>query len=1658
MADFFSDLDKPEDQILEPRQTVDPAGADFFSALDAPQRPQIQNPNTGPAIEGALDVDPDAVSKARKDANDVGLSFDGLAPEDAKDISREAQRRRIENELIDAPVTADTLADPKKAQVLIDDVASLTTMERISRGFKRGALTREIGLAGYEASLGDEVSLQRATELQSQLQALGHDDEGFVSYLAATAKVLGQQFSSFADPQAAQLIGGGGALGATAGLAGGPFAPVTSAAGAAAGMTAGAVSHFTVDSYQVEAGHAYLEQIELGIDPAIAKVSAHTVGLLNAGLEIVGAKLLLAPISEAKRRIFQEGVRKFAKTEGFKNIAARAAKTWATGVAGEVSTEVAQETVNIIAAELSKSFDKGDFETITSDEVAERLAGIAEETFKGTVLLAGGSASVQYVSERVEARKAKQNAEKLQQQRDAVVNSKAFQRDPDTVAEHVAATTKANAGMDSVYLPAEALLDLATMSDEGKQIVQDLGIETAIVDAYETGSDVKISVEDLTKTIMPSEAFEQIRDHVRIGPEEMTAAEADLVEADTDVEANLGTRVPNAEGEVETVAPATELELAEQEMGLKALFSDAKDVGMTEPAYKSYLAAVQEASETGKRRQEQKRIKEEERKLSKEYAMERERAERDAAEEVAQQPIFEVMNSIGRERLDRAAVEAMLPNGADQLNELPKANGRAIVTQRGEKGVDPDTLAELYGFVDGQAMLFAMIDAGSFENAVQERADQLVRQRNPDFSNREKALEEARQSLLNSSQSRVIEMEVNALRQAEGQKRVSAKALRAAVKKQVSKMTLSQLEPTALLNSAKRAGVKAGQLLRAGDRQGATKAKLQQLKAFEAAKEAYRTRAEITKKRKFLRQFSNERRKFPSLPVEYLEKIRETLEGVSLGSRITSKREESLRAFAAKKLSEGVVVDVEGIIDAQRKMLNWQDMTLEDFNALYNSVRRLHKAGVTENKMLREAEQRSRDEIVSEMAQSIETNIKARPTPPAPTRAQQAGSAFREAGLLIANGDTILRELDGGQDLGPAQQAIKAPYNRAYRNGYNEGQIGYGARSEKAAEDLAGLYNVFDAKERANMRRPIKIPGVDKQMSHGVVLSVLLNSGNADNKAVLLNEFTEAELSAIYNHASKRDWDFAQSVWDYLETYWPEVEKATVRRQNYRPERVQAEPIQTKYGEYSGGYFPIRFDNSKSLSREEELQDMTDRIRYGQFVASHTKDSHTKERNGSRGKKLLLDPFVINSHIDQVVYDLEMGDAINDIYKVLYHPGTEQAFKDLGRTEAYHALDLWFRDIVSGEMHLGGISEHVLRHLRAGFTISKLGMNIGTTLMQPMGLLQSAVVLGKRNVTMATMKFMHSPLRMAKFASETSGLMRIREETFNKEITLASQTLSTGAWRDIVVGRLPNILGLPKGAEAGAKFMSAAAFYTIKKAQRMVDLITYQAAFTKGMQKFGNDQDKAVQYAEDAVVRAQASGIFGDRSAFERGTTTKRFQQSEWVRAMTPLMSYFIAKNNIAYERTKQTNFRNPGQVIGWASDMAMLFTVEAMLTMLLRGEEPDPEDEGDTWLGAGFRETGKSVMAGIPFLREFASEAQGFRGGGVLSSTLGEFSKFWEQMDQGDVDEALVKSGLRLGGVILQVPTSQPLNTGMAIKRELEGEDMEFREFIFGPQYTGPR
>ena len=1587
---------------------------------------QFEKPAPTPTLTPELPK-PDQAARDKQLSEQTGLPGD-LVSQARNEAEMRAAQKDLDTTLSQSPITTEFMAsDPQRLAISQDDAPGLSFVESLGRRFEIGrAQQRLLVEAGEEAQLrafgldtGDRP--QVVADLQKELEDLNIPaDEGLLGWLSSAATVLGQQAESFLSPEAAERVTAGALTGGLASLGtSGPLAPITTPVGLAAGAGAGVISHFAIESMTAGAGEVYTEALESGVDQRTASIVAATSGILIGGLDVIGVAPGAKFVSSATKDVFKRAVKKAATDKRFIKVATDLATQYGFSVAAETVTEGIQEAVIITANQVAQELSDIERQSITAEEAQERILGAMEEAFKAATVLAAAPTGTAIIGEVRKSRQATVEATQLREVATAAKETKTAQRAPEVAGDHLSEVLRRNK-VEDVLIPAEQLRIWLDQSADPQALAVQMGVADKVGKAQVLGQDVKVKGDLFAKHAMMHENFDALSSHVRMDDTAMTEAEAqEYMDSglQSDVEDSLTIETP----------PDTDpdIDMAEHEQGLKGLFQTAEEAGMSEKEYADYLTKQARANDRSNRLQEQKRLKQAERELTDEWKAELANETSRVTETLRNERVYQSIDNIQRDRLDQSTTAELLSEMGRDLNDLPVKDKRRLYAPKTEQGIDPEFHAQTLGYNNAFEMLDDMIRSEPIETVAAVRARENMLQKHGDLNNRITALQEARASVMNDDYADVLRLEMNWMRVAQKQKRIGKAQIKTAAKAQLKKEKVKDVKPIAFERASARAGKAARKALRSGDREAASRHKLAQLVNFEMAREAHKVAAKQQRDIKFLRKRRKFKKKGEKLPVKYQQAITQLLRNVSIADKPGPKRLKELLAVANSKTDPAKVPSV--LIDLA-KPIRYDEMSVDDFAQLVDTVKEIDKKGREENKFRNQQRQAQVIEDVAAVAEAIETNV----GQDQKTRQRLLGDQSRwdkiKRGVGKALGSiyfagTITKILDGGKEGGVAHSILKAPMERALNHGYLPGKVGYNRRSREVAQNIEELYRPFTKKDRLDLRKVVEIPGAGR-MTNEKRLSILLNSGNAENIRAMTasGQITEKHRQAVVDHASAKDWKFVQGVWDYMDSFWNEIVETEQRRRNYTPEKVQAQSIDTEHGTFKGGYYPIRYDRDTVFSplNLSEEQEAMDRMQLGDFVRSHTQRGHTEQRTGANGASVKLDLFVINQHLEQVTRDLELGDALTDIYKVLFHEDTKRSFQGAGLSHLHEQLDLWFRDSVTGEIGQSNVAEGALRRLRTGFTVAKLGWNVGVALMQPLGLIQSSVRVGHGNMRAGVRawakgkKFGQNSLRS--WINEQSGFMEGRDKEFNKDIVDA-QT----ATRPTIVDRLT-----PGDSK---KIVIDSFFAPIRAMQGQVDTIVWMAGYKRGLVQSDGNHQAAVEMADRIVAESQGSGIFTERSAVERGSVTRGVRQTEFVRAFTPLISYFIAKNNTIRQRAIGVDFKNPVEFAAFVRDFMLMFVVEAILSFAIReslratltGDEVDEDELVPGVVG----EVASTITGGLPLVREVTSGIQGFSAGGVFGAFIGETTRASQQVAQGEVDEAALKAINNVTGTLLKYPSS---------------------------------
>ncbi len=1125
------------------------------------------------------------------------------------------------------------------------------------------------------------------------------------------------------------------------------------------------------------------------------------------------------------------------------------------------------------------------------------------------------------------------------------------------------------------------------------------------------------------------------------------------------------------------LATDEEIAAAEAEAEVAPMFTDAVSAGMTEAEFKNYQRKLEDASREARERVEQGLIREWRRETAAEWRQETARIVERITGELQRSRDYIADSTIRRGKMpDGSPAPANLKLNGDEVKAV-YADQPEIIDQMRRKqmykakgGANLKEAAAALGYANGHEMVEAVLALRPLAEEARVRARREMLAKHGDMLNDGSLADRAKRAVANEARQEVLDMEARALRkmqrevepflrterqqQAEAQRQGVAQIRSMAgirSRKQMAEGMIAQqrvrdLRPATYMAAARRAGKQAVEAAARKEYQTAavlTERQALNLELYKAASQA-RERAEKTARhnRRYLEKSYQER--LGKAGASYQEQMNNLLEQYDF-RRVSNKqldRRASYRQWVEQQQAQGI----DPHVDEQLMMsdaTNYRDLTVDQLDGLRDMLDSIYHLARYKNKLLNARAKAERDAINVEIAEWIlDHNRK----PPGKKRrgrqpkwrdgAKKFGKAYM-ASLL--NADTLLRDLGGYDENSPLYRFIKGEIDRAVAEKLLP-------MKEKAGEDITALYDAaYTTADLRRMRKENYNDALGREISKEEALAVALNWGSEGNRQAVLDavwqgeaQYTQADVDAILDSLDERDWKFVQSVWDYIsDEYWPQLTELYQRRKGVVPKKVEGVPVQTKFGEFKGGYYPLQYDPEYSFRvKEEEADEIAQQVTLGRFAWAQTKQGFMKERIGSGGKPIKIDLSTFHKHINDVIQTIALSDVINDAQHILASKPVTEAMNATDNVEALRSLDNWLKDTAAGEIVTADWISRASRHLRVGFTMSKLAWNINTILIQWTGLAQTMASLDKKS---SMIKGMQAFIAADWFGENSvfnqiddqSAFMRSRKATFNKDIMDTMAKMKGGV--------MPEWLKL-------------SFFGGIVYTQRFVDIVTYLAGLDEAHSK---GVDNPVQYAERLVARSQASGIWTDRTPIERGTTSASNRQSELVRSFTALGSYMFIKANRAYEQTRKRStrgsinpFKNPVNFGGWVVDMAMLFMFETAFLMWMHDQWPDEDDDESKAL-AFAKEVSFGVMGSLPIIRELGSELQGFRGGGVWGSTADALGKMGQQIGQGEVDGALLRSINNVGGIMFHYPSAQTNRTLTALAEDMAGEDVEPIEYL---------
>jgi len=999
----------------------------------------------------------------------------------------------------------------------------------------------------------------------------------------------------------------------------------------------------------------------------------------------------------------------------------------------------------------------------------------------------------------------------------------------------------------------------------------------------------------------------------------------------------------------------------------------------------------------------------------------------------------------------------------------------------GVDGLDPDVVAETFGFGSGDQMIRALLAAKPIKEAVAERTDAEMLRRFGDMNTPEAQEAEVQKALHNEARARFVAVELRHVARATEPVRVMLEAAKQVARELIAGMTLREVRPADFIAAEARAARDAGRMgttvnpeavgraaytrtyneriaagadeatavaeattaateaaRKAQERSDALKAqygadpqqaliraKRAQLYQNQLAAEALRVREEVAKQVKYLRRILRDTN-VKAMGAQAADQIAGLLERFEVAPVSLKRLDErkALAAWLAEQEAAGLVPDIAPEVADEARRVNYQQLTVAEFRDLVDAIRQIEFIGKNERKVQLAAEraayEEKRDEIVTRIrAVGRLRGVKFDPRSPL-TNIGRSAAALRGFAAQHLKAASVARILDGGEDDGPL-------WTFAIRSANAAADMETRMRAEASAKLAEILAPVFALGNMGG--KGVFFPSINRSLNREARLAIAMNVGNDGNRQRLLDGegWTMEQVQPVLESLTEAEWQAVQKVWDYIDTYRPLIAEKERRLYGKEPEWVKPTPFTTRTADgrevrLEGGYYPIKYDPiaSDRVATVDEAAEAK-RALDGAYTAATTRRSFVKSRvREVVGRPLLYTLDAAFGGVNDVIHDLAWHEWLIQTQRLLRDPEFANAVRETRGPEFLKQLRDWAKDNAAGERKIGVAGEAALSWLRQGISASGLGFNVVSAAMQVTGFNQSIVRLGAKYVGRGVAQFAASPIDTARMVADKSSFMAERGRTQFREIN--------------------EIRNRVRGQTEVARRVTAGTYFLMMNMQRTVDIPTWLAGYQKALDA-GKDDATAVALADQAVRDTQGSGLISDLAAIERGGPVMK------------LFTVFYSYMNTVYNMTavQTMTARSKGKL---AADYAMLLVVPVVLGQaiknLIQPDAGDDELDPEALARKLAAEELSFLMGTMVIAREFGGAAQlltgaeGVRmgyGGPAGLRAVGEVYGLATQAGQLEFDRAFRRSAINTLGAFTGLPSAQVNRTIDGIEAVIEGE-----------------
>ena len=518
-------------------------------------------------------------------------------------------------------------------------------------------------------------------------------------------------------------------------------------------------------------------------------------------------------------------------------------------------------------------------------------------------------------------------------------------------------------------------------------------------------------------------------------------------------------------------------------------------------------------------------------------------------------------------------------------------------------------------------------------------------------------------------------------------------------------------------------------------------------------------------------------------------------------------------------------------------------------------------------------------------------------------------------------------------------------------------------------------FDMYSRKEWTEMRgKKLYAYGIDDrgnpmQWTKEQLIAMALNFGTKSNRQRLIETLwgNEADLlDFLDKNLTSKDWDFVESVWNHLNSYWGERNKVQNDLYGTPLGKVKGENFTLKSGRIiHGQYYRIKYDPTTSSKTGRNQANDIAKMDMENTSAFSLGMGSTKQRAAmSGGQKLRLDLDVYVESVNEAMQHIAMREATVDVYKLLTRKEIVQAFELTTGPETIRMLQEWAKDNWHSSIKEMAEWDSMLGRARRRFNFTTMGFRLSTALLNIGNITGMMDRMGSMNALKACWDFYKNPADIAermRFIQSKSSMMNDRRATIDRDMYLQDR---------IPVGRNESELrSLIEHGKYGVDALNKNAYWFIQFTDGVFSypewLHTYRTTLVEleaeGKLSREEMDAEAVRRADKMVRETFGSNEIKDQTQFSRDNGILA-QMTSFFSYTNLVTNQFIRAGYILYDK---------GDIRPLLAATWYWWVLGAAIETAIRAAADDSDDK-DKWEKKAIHVfASNGPFGGVPLLRE---------------------------------------------------------------------------------------